>query len=1359
MKAEVLRRLSRCCAAFAAVAASFTAPLGASLAPGWVIESWTAKNGLPSNSINDLLEARDGYLWMATWNGLARFDGARFTIYNTTSHPELPSNRITSIRQAREGTLWLSTEQHHLVRYQSGRFTTLGEIHSFYQEPDGTLWAGGNNGAARLAGGQVEPVVPELLNVRVLSILRDRDGALWFGTSFAGVKRLAEGRLTTWSAGEGLAAREVLALQQTASGEILAGTTEGLFRHAGGRWERIDAPSPIGHAAVFAIERGEGDQLWLATANGIVRLDREGFHAETSSAPWLFRRDRPFRRDLKGAGWVNRGNLLVRGDERIFETSDVITSTLHDREGNVWIGTWQSGLHRIRASRFTIYGKEHGLRSDNIYPIYQDRAGTIWAGTLGGGLARLAGARFVSDADPAIVYSIAHDSSGTMWIGSDRLCQYANGVCSTAAIPPPARDAVEVRAIFEDSRRRLWVGSRSGLLVRDGLLWKRYGAADGVPDPMVRVISESADGTVWLGTNGGGLLRFARGRFQRLTTAHGLPSNLIRSIHEQPAGTVWVGTEDKGLARIRGASITVIDTQGGLFADGIHQILPDRQGRLWMSSNEGIFHVKLVELQRFGRGAARVQSIAYTARDGIPEANGGVQSAGIRSSDGRLWFPTQAGVAVIDPEGEQLPQPPVFVESLQSEQEVFGARAGIELAPGQRSFQIDYTAISFADAGRLRFRYRLDGFDTSWVDAGERRSAFYTKVPAGHYRFQVQARHADGSWTAGGEALEITVAPYFRETIWFLLLLVAAVAALVVGGTLWRTRRLAARQRELEAEVAHRTDQLEREKVRAELALAKVEEQNEALGMLDTMKTRFFADVSHELRTPLTLILGPLTDLIDEKHGQVSSPMQQRLTVMKRNALRLHWLVNQMLDLHRLESGGLRLDKQTRDFGPFVRDVASAFLPLAERHRIALEVDVDDRACPVSFDGDQMEKVVANLLSNAMKFAPPGGSIRLVVRQDADHVILAVSDDGSGIPAEEIPYVFDRFYRGTHASVMREGTGIGLALVRELVQQHGGAVEVQSRPHVETIFTVRLPRSDEIPVAPDEGVGRDRPLVDWMGLEERRETRQHEDATTVMVVDDNSDVRNYIAGILEDRYRVVAAADGRQALVKAADELPDLIISDVLMPHLDGLSLVSALRANPDTECIPVILLTALAGSRDEVAGIQTGADEYLVKPFSSEALRARVDGLLAQRHRLRVKMRAELLEEYAHRQRAPSPPGSVSARARAFIREHVHDDDLTVERLAAEMAMSRSTLHRALQQEATTASELLRVTRLERAAELLAAQTGSVSEIAWAVGFQSLSHFSRSFRVHFGIPPSQHASMAAQVSALRMPPPTGDAG
>jgi signal transduction histidine kinase/DNA-binding response OmpR family regulator len=626
------------------------------------------------------------------------------------------------------------------------------------------------------------------------------------------------------------------------------------------------------------------------------------------------------------------------------------------------------------------------------------------------------------------------------------------------------------------------------------------------------------------------------------------------------------------------------------------------------------------------------------------------------------------------------------------------------------------------------------------VDAGRRRSAFYTKVPAGRYRFEVQAREAEGPWN-GGAAVAVEVGPYFRETIWFRLLTIAIVLALVVAGTLWRTRHLAARQRELEGEVADRTVSLRREKVRAEEALAKVEEQNQALAMLDKIKTRFFADASHELRTPLTLIIGPLSDLLDEKHGQVNALVRQPLSVMKRNALRLHRLVNQMLDLHRLESGGLRLDRATRDLRPFVQDVGSAFLPLAERQRIQLDLEISPEACPVSFDSDQMEKVVANLLSNAMKFVPSGGRIQVEVRPDADSVLLAVTDDGAGIPPEEIPYVLDRFYRGTNVSQVREGTGIGLALVQELVQRHGGTIELHSRPHVETTFTVRLPRSDQAELTSETVVASEGSLVEWVGLDEPLAAHQPDDTTTILVVDDNSDVRNYIAGILEPHYRVVAAGDGQQALEKAAEELPDLIISDILMPNLDGLALCRTLRANPETECIPVILLTALADTPDEVAGIETGADEYLVKPFSSDALLARVDGLLAQRHRLRVRMRTELIQESLHRTEAPAA-GGLRARGRAFILEHLHDDHLTVERLAGELAMSRSTLHRALQDEGTTPSELLRVTRLERAAELLVARAGNVSEIAYAVGFQSLAHFSRSFRDQFGIPPSGYASL-----------------
>lgn len=350
-------------------------PLRASVAAGWTSESWSTEDGLPSNSINGLLQTRDGYVWIATWNGLVRFDGARFTIYDTASHPSLASNRLTSIYEDAAGDLWLSTEQHELVRYHRGRFSTYGDmeglpggaVHSFYQELGGTLWIGGNSGAARVVQGRLERVPADLLRSRVTSMLRDREGAMWFGTSFAGVTRLSGNTIKTWYEAEGLPAGDVFALHQRRSGEIVAGATGGLFRFAGARWERIELPPEVRHASVYAAEEGDHGVTWLLTDRGTVRWDGDRFHHEPNSAPWVFRRDRPFRRDAERAGWSNTGNRLYRDGERIFETADVITATLHDREGNAWLGTSRSGLHRLRQSRFTIYRSGESLASDQVY--------------------------------------------------------------------------------------------------------------------------------------------------------------------------------------------------------------------------------------------------------------------------------------------------------------------------------------------------------------------------------------------------------------------------------------------------------------------------------------------------------------------------------------------------------------------------------------------------------------------------------------------------------------------------------------------------------------------------------------------------------------------------------------------------------------------------------------------------------------------------------------------------------------------------------------------------------------------------------------------------------------------------------
>jgi signal transduction histidine kinase/DNA-binding response OmpR family regulator len=909
-----------------------------------------------------------------------------------------------------------------------------------------------------------------------------------------------------------------------------------------------------------------------------------------------------------------------------------------------------------------------------------------------------------------------------------------------------------------------------------------------------------------MATNGGGLARYDDGRFTHFGEADGLPSPLIRSLYQDADGWLWIGTEGRGLVRADPVTwprraISERDTAGlgeitvsnamidrsvvsirvtdGLFDDVIHTILEDDFGRLWMSTNRGIFWVLRDELISFAEGEIdRVRSTGYTERDGLRnrEANGGTQPAAAKGMDGRLWFATQDGVAVVDPADITRSQrdTPVLVEEVVAGERIIRADVGgISLMAEERDLEVRYTGLSFLAPENVRFRYRLEPYQDEWVEAGPRRTAFFTGVPPGRYEFSVVASNEAGVWSEQAASVSLTIAPFFFETGLFRGLVLALLGLLGVGGHRWRILVHRQREQELTDLVDARTLKVREHRTQLEIQNRQLAEQSEQLAALDRSKSRFFANVSHELRAPLTLTIGPLEDLKGRLDTDGKDEDAADVDLALRNSRRLLRLVTQILDVARLEANALTPRIREADLTALLRSVGESFAPLAERRRVEYRLELPDAVVPVFFDVDLMEKVIVNLLSNALKFTPEGGSVRvsLTSEEAGREVLMTVRDSGRGISPEARQHVFERFYRAESADLsLQPGSGIGLSLAKELVELHGGCITLESEIGFGSTFQVALRSGsshldptwivDPVADAPAEAADR-RPqsaerlmVVDGGAVVEGGhkapavtddEADDDDGRRTVLLIDDNEEVRAYVRRNLAAEYHVVEAADGAEGLRLAGEHLPDLIISDLVMPEMDGAGLVRRLREDASLAFIPVILLTARADQDQRVALLDLGADDYVTKPFDAAELEARVENLIRSRLRLREAARREAILR-------PSAPEAESAdevfldRVRRVIEENLEDEDFDVERLAAALGYGRSSLYRRLQELLEESpAEIILAMRLDRAGDLLRARAGTVGEIAYGVGFKSVSHFSRRFRQRFGVPPSRYAEVVAQ--------------
>jgi signal transduction histidine kinase/DNA-binding response OmpR family regulator/ligand-binding sensor domain-containing protein len=1068
--------------------------------------------------------------------------------------------------------------------------------------------------------------------------------------------------------------------------------------------------------------------VWVTTYNsGLFRLLGASFR-RVHGGGTIPERVAGLHRDDSGQWWV--GTLkkgLIRLRSRLFQQVDVpdleappIHGVYADHQGNVWVGTRQGGLFQFDGSTVSRWTERDGIPKENIWSVARDRTGALWASANMTEVVR--GRQNGFEPVPATdgdsfqkVHVLYRDPEGSVWVGSARegIHRYVHG--SPRQVVSPDHVPSGVRTLHRAETGALWIGTQSDGVARhrDGsLTW--YDADDGVPYKTVRDVYETDEGTIWIATYGGGIARFDAtadgGHFTSVTPSEGLPDGTIHAIREAPNGIFWM-TSNKGVFRVPRAQVEAV-------ADG-------RRDRLYVRT--------------------------FGPADGMParECNGNMHPAMAEGPDGKLWIPTVEGLTTVNPHDPHLAIPdsiPMRVTEVRAN----GTPRPLDslrLAPDTYRLAIDFSAISLRRADDLSFRYRLD--DGPWTPVQSRRTAEFTTLNAGVHQFEVQATINGETWYTLEAPLRFTVAPHFYETGWFRLLVVLGLLGLVGGAYFWRTRALRRRQEQLRRMVDERTEQLVEEK-------KKTEAQAERLEALDAEKSRFFANISHELRTPLTILQGTLQDAVDGSFGDVPAPLRRQLEILRSNTERLHRLTEQLLDLARLETADPGLDCQPGDLVDLLRRCTRQFTPLAERRGVHLNLETEVGVHPCRFDPEKMEKVVDNLLSNALKNTPEGGRVRLgleVEAGDPPEVVLRVVDTGPGIPPEQQDEIFERFGRAETSGDGTDGTGIGLALVREYTELHDGTIDVTSAPGDGSTFTVRLslPPADLAAVEVEESpveVGDEIGDLDTAPSAGNGLPEDAPDRPVLLVVEDNEDVRAYLRRHLADDYHLVEAANGTEGLdtVRTAD--PDLVLTDLMMPEMDGVELCQKIRADDELAPTPVVLLTARAAEEDTVEGLEAGADAYVTKPFSIEELRARLQRLL-DAHWAGV---SDDGSAQGTTRRCLSPDVEATSADEAFLERVTDaiDDNLshtgfTVEDLAAEVGLSPRQLRRKLKDFAgETPAAFVRQYRLDAAAQLLETGAGTVSEVAYEVGFGTPETFATRFEEQFGCRPSAYPEAAS---------------
>lgn len=1330
--------------------------------------SLTSADGLSSNTVHAILKDRHGLLWFGTDDGLNKYDGTEFTVYRNdgANAGSIASNDISSLHEDKGGRIWVGTIQGALNLYDRKkdafkRICVNESVSAITSDHTGNLWVGTIEGliwvdpvSFKLTRMSQRADVPaEIKSQLILSFYQDKAGQMWVGTlNGLFIYNFKTNRFTKVNDGPG-SRSQVKTIYGDQSGHVWVGAFNGLYKFAADgillqtfHYQPNDERT-ISSNMVYAVVAADRNTLWICTDGGLDLMNTE-------------------------TGKVTRYAPDARNPYSL--TNKSVRSILLDDRGIFWLGTYKGGVNKFDKN-VTIFG----LKNSDIYDHYELSApfvtsfaekadGDLFIGTDGGGLnvyhrktnlftqiPLLPKSKLATSGLAILSLEMAGDK---LWIGTfqDGLFQLDVSTgkyqqfTQTASISSLGNNDIFV--LTTDKSGKLWIGTNGGgvnvfdpqtqqftrLFEENIPVEKRVIPLNGY----IRDILQDKNGKIWIGSHGTGLVIFDADRqksihLNKLNSK--LPGNNVLSIFEDSKGNIWVGTGGEGLAKFdaKTRSFLGFGQKEGLASGVINKILEDAQGRIWVSTNQGLSYLD----------QATKRFVNYTQLNGLQD-NTFVLGAGIRTRDNLLFFGGIQGFNYLDTRTlrQNSNRIPVILKELRvgnksitpADSNILAEHISIAKSihlDYKQNFTLTYAALNYSDASQTVYRYRLIGFDDEWHYAGPSKTAGYTNLNPGTYQFEVEAKNQNGVWNKPGTSVEIVVEPPFYMTIYAYLFYAFALFGLVF---LMRHRGIQKLKRKFRQEEQETETRRKRE--------------------LDEMKIKFLTNLSHEFRTPISLILAPLDQLVTRGRAAEDTPHLQGI---RRNAKRLLNLVDQLLDFKNLQQHESQLETSPGDIVSFIRETAESFQYLSQAKEIdyAFESEID--SLPMDFDANKIERIVLNLLSNAFKHTPRSGQVKLSLSQagsDADQWLkIKVSDTGVGIPADKHEQIFERFYQNDSSRVLNQGSGIGLSIVKEFVQMHGGVIKVESAPGQGSTFTVELPckktaanavrETQPTVISTENTPGGSAPEVtpDTPGM-------RPELSADILIIEDNDEFRHYLRSNLETNYKIIEAANGAEGWQKALAHHPQMIISDIAMPEMDGIQLSRKIKSDKRTAHIPVILLTASTGEEHELRGLNSGANDYLTKPFNFDILNVKINNLL---------LLGRLLKNTYSKQIDISKPEPeiVSANEKllknilAYIDENLTSStDLNVEKMSRQLGMSRGTLYnKLLEMTGQTPIEFIKTIKLEKAALLLEKSDLNVSQISYATGFASPSYFTKSFKAKFGMLPSEylHAKPKSELTKL----------
>ncbi len=1340
------------------------------------IESLTIEDGLSQGMIFDILQDREGFLWIATKDGLNRYDGRDFKYYNHDPFDphSISGNTVTRIIEDSHGRLWLGTENNGLGLFdktselffniRDGKDPSISLSHfgikDLAETAGGLIWAGTNIGLNRIEWLRQPPeILTEEFNIKdyirvrqfyfgngetdagfnfISSLFYSSKNELWV-SSYNQILRLdMAGQVLEEVVLEGNPMPEIISrFSEDSQGNMWISRRDGLFRNRRGIWAKIQIPDwADGNIGSRAVDQG-GD-VFVNSNRGLLICPATG-NADSLSL------------------WLD------------FEESPQITRTtlMNDRAGNFFIGTGGYGIRKYNPEKKRF---QHFVPGTSLKKIFQDQNGQIWVVYWDDGQFKT---MFLDEEDNRLEFSpslgsfyidILQTKDGSFWGLYNYNAKRKSSVL--LEIKPGSAEKLEYHfpnmashaKMMEDHAGNIWISDTQGGLVKfftESRSFQFYSFNHLVAStPQSVALIEDVNHHFWIGTEQGLVQGIPQGdsiyfvHFKNEPdNRQSLNNNFILSLCDDPRnpeGLLWIGTKGGGLNLLdkKTGKVEHLTTDNGLPNNVVYGILPDGQGNLWMSTNRG--------LSKFNPQNRAFEN--YTATDGLQDNEFNTQSYA-KGTDGRFFFGGINGLTAFYPEDLQTNnyQPPVFITALKINNQSIHHKdstgiltrpieqtSSISLEHFQNFLSFEFAALDYTAPEKNQYQYFLEGVNPEWVFSGNDNTANYANVAPGEYVFYVKGSNSGGVWNEDPAVLRITILPPWWETN-----LAYSLYLLIILGVLFAFYRFQINRAKLQNQLTYEQKEAER------------------LTELDRIKTNFFSNITHEFRTPLTLIIEPLRQVIAKPQDPKWLP---KIKLAEGNSRKLLQLVNQLLDLSKLEGKKMTLDLRRGDILETIRPIFRSFLSLSEKKGIHLKFSADKDLGKFYFDKNKVEKVVYNLLSNAVKFTSEG-KVQLAVGSGrwaghelptANCLLLTVKDTGKGIPSEELPKIFDRFYQVDATSTRaEEGTGIGLSLTKELVELMGGTIEVESEVGAGTKFEVRLPMKtdtdsgtssrgfsekeikgkSELPLSQNKQPA----IIELAPINHQSPIINHH-SQLILLIEDNPEMRQFIKQSLPETYQVVEASNGEEGINKAVELIPDLVISDLMMPKKDGFEVTDFLKNDERTSHIPIILLTAKSAIESKITGLKRGADAYLTKPFHTEELEVRIENL--------IENRRVLQEKFSQKTKTGNekPVNFFSNIDNGFLRkfsllieDKIDDETLSVETLSREMNLSRSQLHRKLK--ALTGqppNDLVRNYRLDRAMELLENKEGNVMQVSLMVGFGNEKYFSTRFKERFGRPPSE---------------------